>query len=277
MAVALAAYSAYQGMKAQDAASDEAEKQRQMEEKNMAFNQQRYQESQARRDKEEALFRPIKERVIGEAMADKPAGWDRSENLINQQYGDVVRRASMGNANSGINAALVQGAGLQRASTLTSAYADAKERQRQALTGLMGVGMQSAQSMTGDVNQAGSQYGSQMGNTASSYGRNAAMMGQAASNAYGQAISGLGTAWSDAGGWKGVKEGINSGIDTLKGWYGGNTGITTNSAMNQSPMEPLPERQIMSTYGLNIPKQTDMLSERPSPGNDLMPPQWSKK
>ena len=213
MALAIAAYSAYQGIQAQNKASDEADQQRGMEEKNLAFNQQRYADAQARRDKEEALFNPIKQRVIGEAMADKPAGWDQESNMINQGYGDVIRRNASANGNSGVNAALSQAASLGKTSTLTGAYANAKERQRQALAGLMGTGMQSAQFMTSDINQTGKEASSSMGQIAQSHGNWAAMYGNAASNAYKQGISGLGTAWSDMGGIEGIKDIFGKGTD----------------------------------------------------------------
>ena len=243
MALAIAAYSAYQGIQAQNKASDEADQQRGMEEKNLAFNQLRYADAQARRDKEDALFNPIKQRVIGEAMADKPAGWDQESNMINQGYGDVIRRNASANGNSGVNAALSQAASLGKTSTLTGAYANAKERQRQALDGLMGTGMKSAQSMTSDINQTGYQASSSMGQMAQSHGNWAGMYGNAANNAYKQGISGLGTAWSDMGGIEGIK-------DTYGDIFG--KGTDTNATANVGGVNKI------------YPTTRD--------GNELMPP-----
>lgn len=263
MAVALAAYSAYQGMQAQEAASDQAEKQNKMNEENLAFARQRYSENKARRDKEEELFRPIKERVIGEAQSDKPAGWDKQANIINQGYGDVIRRASAGNQNSGLGASMVQGANLGKTSSLASAYADAKEKQRLSLTSLMGTGMQSAQSMTGDVNQSGRDQSTQMGNMANAYGANAAGLGQAASNAYSNAITGVGRAW--AGGEFGkIGDALSSGYGAVKDWFNP-TEASTSAYMPNGPIQPIEPRSELSTYGMNLPKTTDTLSERPLP------------
>lgn len=225
---------------AQSAAEDQANKQREMQERGLSLSEWQARKAEERAMLEEKMFAPIKERLIREGMSEKPAGWDTAANQIKGAYGELSRRMGTANPNAGLAAAGMQTAALRKGSSLAEAYQAAKDKQRAALMGLMG--LDNSQQMRSAEERANAQRLGQMGSLASSFGTWANQMGQSAQQGYNNA-------------WKGLAQGIASGSDWL-----------TNRNVSEAP-----EMASTENYGYQQPMQP-ITPNIPSGYSGLMPP-----
>ena len=166
---------------------------------------------------EKALYDPVRKKLISQNMAAIPSDYAQYTNAINKNYGNVERNMLNGSVqNSGLVTSQIQGAEMNKASSLAEAYNRAKQEQSRNLMALLGHdrSAQMAQSALGTQENLANMYGNQ----AAIAGRNAQLGSQGV-------ISGIGgLAKLD---WNKI---FNSNSTTTN-----NTAPTTNASSNNSP------------------------------------------
>jgi hypothetical protein len=170
-----AGLSLMQGKSAQKAAGEAAEKQEALTREQMAERKQQYAE-------QERIYGPVRDKLIRENMAETPPDYEKYADTVKRNYGKIYRAPLAYGGNTGLGAAMVQGARMREASDLAGAYTQAKEAQRKNLMALLGKDQSVA---------LGQAYAGGMSGPANLYGQQAAMLGQTAANQYGAAAKGL--------------------------------------------------------------------------------------
>ena len=129
---------------------------------------------------EERLYRPLKERLVGEAMSSQPLDYAETSGRIRENYASALRRI---NETSGIGAARSQSARLKMAGELAGAY-------QQGLTNRRNLAL--AVSERDQTNQLAMNVSPGYQNLQRLHENEAGLMGQQASANWGAAASGLG-------------------------------------------------------------------------------------
>ena len=129
---------------------------------------------------EEQLYRPLKERLVGEAMSSQPLDYAETSGRIRENYASALRRI---NEASGIGAARSQSARLKMAGELAGAY-------QQGLTNRRNLGL--AVSARDQTNQLAMNVSPGYQNLQRLKENEAGLMGQQAAANWGAAASGLG-------------------------------------------------------------------------------------
>lgn len=167
--------------KAGKAASSAADQQRNLSLQDLMFRQKMYED-------EQRLYGPLRQRLVNEAMSDRPLGYDVTSGQIRRAYADQNRRA-LGLAyqmpGSGLMSNALQSGRLNLASDLANAYQRGMDARRQMGMAVAG-GDKSA--------QLGMNYSQGLGNLSNFYGQQANQFNQAAAQGwqnFGQSLSGL--------------------------------------------------------------------------------------
>ena len=129
---------------------------------------------------EEQLYRPLKERLVGEAMSSQPLDYAETSGRIRENYASALRRS---NEASGIGAARSQSARLKMAGELAGAY-------QQGLTNRRNLGL--AVSARDQTNQLAMNVSPGYQNLQRLHENEAGLMGQQAAANWQAAASGLG-------------------------------------------------------------------------------------
>ena len=129
---------------------------------------------------EEQLYRPLKERLVGEAMSSQPLDYAETSGRIRENYASALRRI---NEASGIGAARSQSARLKMAGELAGAY-------QQGLTNRRNLGL--AVSGRDQTNQLAMNVSPGYQNLQRLHENEAGLMGQQAAANWQSAASGLG-------------------------------------------------------------------------------------
>lgn len=96
-------------------------------------------EAKRQYDEQQAMYKPAKEKLMNEAMAETPSDYDKYADIVRRQYDQTLRRLGGGNtANSGLASSQMIGAELNKASDLAGAYTQAKDKQRNLTMQLLG-------------------------------------------------------------------------------------------------------------------------------------------
>lgn len=156
--------------KAQKKATAEANK---IAKEDLAFRKAVY-------SQEEQLYRPLKERLVGEAMSSQPLDYAETSGRIRENYASALRRS---NEASGIGAARSQSARLKMAGELAGAY-------QQGLTNRRNLGL--AVSERDQTNQLAMNVSPGYQNLQRLKENEAGLMGQQAASNWQSAASGLG-------------------------------------------------------------------------------------
>jgi hypothetical protein len=166
------------GGKAQSSADDASRRQEAMQQQDLAFRQQVYND-------QKQLYGPLQQRLVAMANSDQPLNWGQISGQIANQYSDAVRQVNQGGGQGqygGLKYDRLTKLGLSHATGRVSAY-------NQGLMNRLNLGL----SVSGQNQMMGaaSMYAQGMSQASQTYGQQAAMFGQGAANAYGAAGSAI--------------------------------------------------------------------------------------
>ena len=170
------------GGKAASAADDASRRQEAMQQQDLAFRQQVYND-------QKSLYGPLQQRLVNMANSDQPLNWGQVSGQIANQYSDAVRQVNQGGGQGqygGLKYDRLTKLGLAHATGRVSAY-------NQGLMNRLNLGL--SVSGQNQIMPAASMYAQGMSQASATYGQQAAMFGQGAASAYGAA----GTALTNAG------------------------------------------------------------------------------
>ena len=190
---------------------------------------------------EEQLYRPLKERLVGEAMSSQPLDYAETSGRIRENYASALRRI---NEASGIGAARSQSARLKMAGELAGAY-------QQGLTNRRNLGL--AVSARDQTNQLAMNVSPGYQNLQRLHENEAGLMGQQAAANWQSAASGLGQLMYGVSQWRNSPPPPPGNTPYIMP-----SPATTAAQMGVNPYAPIPgapqtlelPRSSMTSYGL---------------------------
>jgi len=190
---------------------------------------------------EEQLYRPLKERLVGEAMSSQPLDYAETSGRIRENYASALRRI---NESSGIGAARSQSARLKMAGELAGAY-------QQGLTNRRNLGL--AVSARDQTNQLAMNVSPGYQNLQRLHENEAGLMGQQAAANWQSAASGLGQLMYGVSQWQNSPPPPPGNTPYIMP-----SPATTAAQMGVNPYAPIPgapqtlelPRSSMTSYGI---------------------------